>query len=95
MVIWIDKNRKEYELMDISDSYLINILNHVYNGGGWDSFVDIKTMERLYDESVKRKLKINIGKYEYMKVVEERIEVNRQLRIEREMNDFDWMNFMF
>ena len=95
MIAWIDKNRKEYRLNEITDSHLLNLLTYVYKGGGWDSFVNLESMERLYDESLKRKLNYHIGKYTYMENIRQRIVDDEYLSKEIEFRNFDWMNGAF
>lgn len=54
---WIDINTREYKLCNITDSHLLNILNFITRGGGYDSFMSVEVIERLYNEAIKRELK--------------------------------------
>ena len=89
---WIDKNRKDYSMDEITNSHLVSILNHVYKGGGWDSFVRVEAMERLYDESLNRKLNFHIGKFTYLQEIRQREKERIQFERELIFKDFDWMN---
>lgn len=57
-VAWIDINKKQYRMSEISDSYLINILNFIGRGNlGWEEFTNSDIINRLYDELNQRGLK--------------------------------------
>lgn len=71
--IWIDKQRRKYSIEEITDAHLVNILVHVDKGGGWDSVVTVGNMEVLYDEAVSRGLAIPVGKFSFLRKVEERV----------------------
>ena len=56
--VWQDVNGNKYELKDIDDKYLLNILRFIKNGGGYIAFLDDEKIEKLYNEAIRRKLKI-------------------------------------
>ena len=56
--VWKDIKGNKYELKDIDDKYLLNILKFIKNGGGYVSFLDDEKIEKLYEEAIIRKLKI-------------------------------------
>lgn len=56
MKVWKDVNEKEYNINEISDSHLRNIINFMAKGGGDAIFLDDEKITRLYKNAVKRKL---------------------------------------
>ena len=57
--VWCDINKNEYELKDIDDRYLFNILRFISNGGGYTEFLDDTKIEKLFNEAKKRNIKHN------------------------------------
>lgn len=68
-VAWIDVDNNEYSLSDISDEHLLNILNFINRGGGYDSFVTVPVVGNLYSEAIERGLK---PKYKLRQIVDNR-----------------------
>lgn len=60
-IAWIDKDRKEYEMRDLTDDHLKNVLNLISRGGGHDDFVNKEVIISLYREGVARGIKIRFG----------------------------------
>lgn len=56
MKVWKDVNEREYNINEISDGHLRNIINFMAKGGGNAIFLDDEKITRLYKNAVKRKL---------------------------------------
>lgn len=63
-IVWIDKNYNEYKMNEISDRYLLNIINFMGRGGGRTDFLTPKRIEDLFFEARKRDLSHNISMIE-------------------------------
>lgn len=59
--LWLDEYSNELMEDDISDRYLIRIINFIRNGGGWTYFmIENNVAERLIKEAERRNLKVNV-----------------------------------
>lgn len=57
--IWVDSEYNHYQMHEISNRYLLNILRFLENGGGWTTYVDRCTVEDIFEEANKRGLHHN------------------------------------
>lgn len=60
--IWVDKNYNMYTREMITDTYLKRILEVMNKGLGWRNYITEETIDELFDEAKKRKIKHNINK---------------------------------
>lgn len=56
-VAWIDRFYKNYQMDEISDSHLLNILGFMCNGGGHAHFLTVEKIKNLFDEADRRNLR--------------------------------------
>lgn len=54
--VWVDRNRNHYKLEDISNSYLLNIIKFICDGGGFTDEMSERKIKMLFDEAKKRNL---------------------------------------
>lgn len=71
--VWQDINGNKYELEDIDNRYLLNILRFIQKGGGNISFLDDRKIKKLYNEAIKRKLNIEYPLIMLIKAFHEKI----------------------
>lgn len=57
-VAWVDVYHRNYTMSQIDDSYLRNILNFIYRGGGYDEFLTEEKISDLYREAKNRGIKL-------------------------------------
>ena len=60
-IVWQDIRGKKYTLGEIKNSYLLNILNFIYSGGGGYPYIAPNNIELLYQEALQRGLKPKHG----------------------------------
>ncbi|MGV4321181.1 hypothetical protein [Bacillus mojavensis] len=53
---WVDRDYKYYQMEEISDRYLLNILKFMCRGGGYTSFLSHERIENLFKEADRRGL---------------------------------------
>lgn len=56
--VWEDKNHNMYQMNEITDRHLANILPFLCRGGGWLDFLSGKKIEALFKEAEKRGIEI-------------------------------------
>lgn len=54
--VWVDRNLNRYKLEDISNSYLLNIIKFICDGGGFIDEMSERKIKMLFDEAKKRNL---------------------------------------
>lgn len=56
-IAWVDIRNKKHSMDELSDEYLLNILELICNGGGWAHFVTNEKIIDLFNEADRRGLK--------------------------------------
>lgn len=86
--VWKDRIGNLYCLDDIDDRYLSNIINFLKRGGGHHKFLDKTKIKRLYEEAIKRNLKIDVK-------LEDLITIHRDVVERMELAEcFNWYDML-
>lgn len=60
--VWVTKGRKEVPVSKLIDSHLLNIIPHIFRGGGYEDTITEKLAIALFGELERRGLKTRIPK---------------------------------
>lgn len=86
--VWKDRTGNLYCLDDIDDRYLSNIINFLKKGGGYHEFLDRTKIKKLYEEAIKRNIKIDVQ-------LENLIAIHRDIVERMELAQcFDWYDML-
>lgn len=86
---WIDKYHKKYKPSEIADTHLLNIIQHIFKGGGYLSFLSHDAIDDIYDEALIRGLKPKYRRSELKAIYDERM-ADYEYALMEEVNMQHW-----